>query len=143
MSAKTLNLKRVFVYSIYNHLRNTPPKSYPTTGEIKETISTVLPALREHVNLYAELLTRAESLSVKVAAKELTEEESKKQIEAINVEWREYNGSHGQEVCAVSLSDEGFKTLRGQFEREGWGSTWTANLDEYAEMTEAFSKAGK
>ena len=143
MSTKTLKLKRIFVYSVYNHLRSTSPKNYPTTGEIKETISDVLPALKVYISTYLDLLTKAESLSVKLMAKEISEEASKTQVERINVEWRKYNTVHGQEVCSIVLSEEGFKTLRSQFEREGWGKSWTANIDEFSEMMGAFAEAGK
>ena len=143
MSNKTLKVKRIFAYSIYNSLRNTPPKDFPTTGEIKETIGNVLPSLKEHVTQYTDLTARAEGLSVKVAAKELTEEQSKKSVDGINVDWKKYTAEHGQEICEVKFSEEGFKTLRAQFEREKWGSKWTANLDEFSEVMAAFSEAGK
>lgn len=144
MSAtKTLKLKRVFVYSVHNGLKNIAPKDYPTTGEIKETIGSVLPALKEHISAYAELVTKAETLSVKFSAKELTEEQVKVKVEEINAEWKEYSAAHGSEICDIVLSEEGFKTLREQFEREGWGTKWTMNLEEYAEMSSAFSEAGK
>jgi len=144
MSAtKTLKLKRVFAYSVHNNLKNTAPKEFPTTGEIKETINSVLPALKEHIGGFVELLGKVEALQLKVTAKEFSEEEVKAKVDEINVAWKEYNTAHGSEVCEIVLSEEGFNTLRGQFEREGWGTKWTMNMDEYAEMMAAFSEAGK
>ena len=140
---KLLKLKRVFVLSVYNNLRTTPPRDYPTAGEIKDTISTILPALKEHVSEYVAMTTKAEELALKVSTKELDEEGAKKAVDKINEDWRDYTKDHGKEVCEVSLSDEAFKTLRTQFERENWGQKWTSNLDEYAEMNEAFTEAGK
>ena len=142
-SDRTLKLKRVFAYSIYNNLRNTPPKDYPTTGEIKETISSVMPAFKEHIGVYLDLVSDAEALSVKVAAKEITDKEGQAAVDKINKTWKEYSQEHGSEIVSIGFSEEGFKILRTQFERENWGNKWTANLDEYAEMLEAFTEAGK
>ena len=140
---KLLKLKRVFVQSIHINLKSTPPREFPTAGEIKDTISLILPALKEHTSVYAEMSTKAETLALKVSTKELDEAGAKKAVDAINEEWRDYTKEHGKDVCEVALSDEAFKTLRTQFEREGWGPKWTSNLDEYAEMNEAFTEAGK
>jgi len=105
MSTKTLRIRRIFAYTIYNNLRNTPPKDYPTTGEIKSTISSVLPTLKEHISEYLKMLKKAEDLSVKVASKELPEEEVKVKIDEYNEEWREYNRDHGSEIVDVSLDE--------------------------------------
>lgn len=138
-----LKLQRVFAHAIYNSLKNTPPKDYPTTGEIKETISGILPAFKDHVGTYIELQGEAETLSLQVINKELTEEEGKKAVEAINDKWKAYNKGAGLEYVEVKFSEEAFKILRTQFDRENWGTKWTANLDEYAGMLEAFDNANK
>ena len=143
MPQKTLKIKRVFVWTIYNNLRNIPPKDFPTTGEIKSTISEVLPALKTHVSFYAEMMKKAEALAVKVAAKEITEEISKEEVENINSEWKMYNKDHGEEIVDVVFEDDGFTTLKTQFDRENWGKKWVANLEEFGELLEAFSEAGK
>src|SRR3990167_1926436 len=137
-NVKTLKVKRVFVWSIYNNLRNVAPKDYPTTGEIKSTISDVLPALKEHVDEYISKTKAADDLSLQVVAKELTDEEAKTAVDKINNEWRVYNKEHGSEMVEVSLDDEGFKTLKAQFDREGWGKKWVANIEEFSELMEAF-----
>lgn len=138
---KTLNVKRVFAWAIYNNLKNTPPKDYPTTGEIKSTISDVLPALKIHVGEYADKIKDAEELSVQVQAKKLSEEEAKAAVDKINDAWRAYNKEHGQEIVAIELDEEGFKTLKAQFDREGWGKKWLANIEEFGELMEAFDAA--
>jgi len=143
MSTKTLKVKRIFAYTIYNNLRNTPPKDYPTTGEIKSTISSILPALKEHISEYLEMLKKAEDLSVKVAEKELSEKDVQAKINGYNEEWRKYNRDHGNEIVEVSLDEEGFKTLRSQFDRENWGKKWVANIEEFGELESAFTEVGK
>lgn len=142
MSNKTLKIKRVFAWTIFNSLRNTPPKDFPTTGEIKSTINEVLPALKSQVTYYIEAMEKAVGLAEKVASKEVTEEESKAAVDKLNDEWRVYNKEHGSELIEISLDDEGFKTLKAQFDRENWGKKWVANLEEFGELLQAF-EAGK
>ena len=143
MASKTLKIRRVFAWAIYDNLKRTPPKDYPTTGEIKSTISDVLPALKEVVAFYAGKITEATDLSDKGINKEIGEEEVKAAVDKINDEWRTYNREHGNEVVEISLDAEGFKTLKAQFDREGWGKKWVANIDEFSELLEAFAEASK
>jgi len=140
---KTLKIKRVFVYTIYNNLRNIPPKDYPTTGEIKSTISSILPALKEHLGGYLEYVKKAEVLSARVVAKDVAEAEVQSTLDAYNAEFRKYNQEQGVEVVEVSIDEEGMRTLRTQFDREGWGKKWVANIEEFGELLGAFEEAGK
>ena len=140
---KTLKIKRVFAYTIYNNLRNTPPKDYPTTGEIKSTISVILPALKEFISEYINMMKTAEELVVKTVAKEVSEDESKKTLEELNGKWSQYNKIYGSEIVEISLDEEGFKTLKTQFDRDNWGKKWVANIEEFSELNDAFTEAGK
>ena len=88
MANKTLKIKRVFAWAIFDNLKRTAPKDYPTTGEIKSTISDVLPALKEHVKFYSEKIVEATELSDKGISKEVGEEEVKLAVDKINDEWR-------------------------------------------------------
>lgn len=143
MSAKTLKIRRVFAWSIFNNLKNIPPKDYPTTGEIKSTISEVLPALKAHVEVYMDIVKRAVELQEKAATKTLSTEEINAEVEKVNKELGTYNKEHGSEVVDVALDGEGFTTLKAQFDREGWGKKWMANIEEFGELVEAFAEAGK
>ena len=141
MPNKTLKIKRVFIYSIYNNLRNTPPKDYPTVAEIKSTINVILPVLKEAVSEYLELFVKVQDLAEQVREKKLSEEESKVKVDAMNAQWREYNTTHGDEVVDIVLDDESFKTFKAQFERDKWGKNWLANIEEFGELLEAFDAA--
>jgi len=143
MAQKLLKLKRVYIYAIYNSLRNTPPKDYPTTEEIKTTISDILPAFKTHISEYLELVKKAEELSVAVAAKEITEKEVAPKMDEINVKWRVYNKEHGQEIVDVQFDGSVFTTLKGQFNRNEWGTKWMANIEEFSELLEVFAAAEK
>ncbi|MDZ4210040.1 MAG: hypothetical protein U1C56_02570 [Candidatus Curtissbacteria bacterium] len=143
MPNKTLKIKRIFAYTIYQNLRNTPPKDFPSTGELKATITPILPELKKHIGEYISLMDKATDLAEKVVLKEITEGESKTRVDEYNGVWRIYNKEHGQEIVDIVLDEEGFKVLKFQFDRQNWGSKWVANLDEFAELVEAFSEAGK
>src|SRR3990167_2990647 len=129
--SKTLKIRRVFVWAIYDNLKRIAPKNYPTTGEIKSTISDILPALQEYIGSYIEFRKAAEELMQRVASRELKEERMKVEMDKINNDWRVYNKEHGDEIIEVVLGDEGFKTLKAQFDREGWGKEWVMNIDEF------------
>ena len=141
--SKTLKIRRVFAWAIYDNLKRIPPKDYPTTGEIKSTISDVLPDLKGHVVEYIKKIELATELSEKAAGKEITEDQVKEGVDKINEEWRNYNKEGGNDIVEVYLDDEGFKTLKAQFDREGWGKKWVANIDEFGELLEAFAEVGK
>lgn len=143
MSQKILKIKRVYAYAIYNSLRITPPKDYPTTEEIKVTIGEILPEFKKNIVEYLEMVKKAENLTVSVAAKEVTEEEIKPKMDIINDEWKSYNKEHGQELVDISLDGSVFTTLKSQFNRDGWGQRWLANIEELGELIENFREADK
>lgn len=143
MATKTLKTKRVFAWAIFSNLKNMPPKDFPTTGEIRSTINTVLPALKEQVPGYLELMKKAEDLSVKVSSKEISEEVGKAEVDKINEEWKAYNKDHANDVVEIALDDEGLKVLKEQFEREDWGRKWIATITEFGELLESFAEAAK
>lgn len=138
---KILKTKRVFAYAIYNNLRMTPPKDYPTVAEIKSTINVILPALKEVVSGYLELFVKVQDLSEQIREKKFSDEEAQKKINVMNEDWKNYNQAHGSEIVDVVLDEEGFKTLKSQFERDKWGKNWLANIEEFAELTAAFDAA--
>ena len=143
MAIKTLKIKRVFAYTIYRSLKSTPPKEYPTTGEIKLTINDILPSLKSHIGEYVKMSEKVDELSVKVQTKELKEEDLKGEVDKINEGFREYNKEHGTEIVDISLDGEAFTALKSQFERDNWGKTWVQNIEEFSELMDVFAEAEK
>lgn len=140
MAVKTLKTKRVFVYAMWNNLRNTAPKDYPTTNEIKNTINEILPALKEGLGEYPVIMKKAVDLSEKIAGNEEKAKESDPAVKEVNEEWRKYNKEHGPDVVEVKFEGEAFKTLKDQFNRDGWGRKWIATVDEFGELLKAFDE---
>lgn len=155
MAIKTLKIKRVFAYTIHRGLKATPPKEYPSTGEIKTTLTDILPALKPFIEEYSKLSARAEEITNNAVLKDSTDEKtgavlktvsdepSKVKLEEVNAEWKKYSKEHGDEIVDVVLDGEGFKVLKEQFDRENWGKTWVVNIEEFSELMEAFTEAGK
>ena len=103
-----------------------------------------MPALKEAVSGYGDLMLKAQDLAVKLQEnKDLPKEEGDKLVSAMNDEWRAYNKEHGEDVVEIVLDEEGMKTLKAQFEREGWGKKWIATIEEFGELLEAFAEAVK
>jgi len=140
---KTLKIRRVLAWSIFSNLKKIAPKDYPTTAEIKSTINDILPALKESVSFYSDTIKKAEDIQEKIIDKKITEEESKAEVEKLNIEWKDYNKNSGLEVVDINLDEEAFKTLKAQFERDNWGKSWMLNIEEFGELLEAFNEAGK
>jgi lipopolysaccharide biosynthesis regulator YciM len=143
MEEKTLQLRRIFVQAIFNNLRNTPPKDFPTIAEVKTTIKDILPALKEHVEAYITIFEEARDANNDAVEKKITEEDLKVKIEEFNKRIVEYTKTEGQEIVTVVLSVDGMKTLTEQFNREDWGKRWLQNIEEFAEVLAAFEEAGK
>lgn len=143
MAQKTLKLKRVFAWAIYQNLRSTPPKDYPTADEINRTISVFLPAFKQHISDYLRLMKQAEELSLKLSLKEISDAEAKVQTDALNDEWKKYNREHGNDIVEVPFDADEFTTLKTQFNREDWGKKWVVSLEEYGELAESFKAVDK
>ena len=143
MANKTLSTKRVFAFAIYNALRNTAPKDYPTTAEIKSTISDVLPALKLHVEQYVTLQKRAIEIGESIAGNDAAAKAADPQIQAVQDEWKKYTKEHGSDIVGVELETEAFKTLKAQFNRDEWGTKWLASIEEFGELLAAFEAAEK
>lgn len=143
MSKKVLKIKRLQAWSIYNNLKTTQPKDFPSTGEIKETIISIMPALKNELEDYINLLKKVEDANEQFMAKKIDEKERNEKIDKINDEFREYNKTHAEEICNIELQDESLKVLKGQFERDNWGKKWVNNLEEFGELLLAFEEASK
>lgn len=139
---KTLKLKRIFAFIIHNSLKNTPSKEY-ATGELKALITDIIPSLRKHIDQYVEMSKKVGDMKEKFESKEIKEEDLNSKISEINDEWKAYSKGAGSEVVDIVLSEESMKSLNSIFNKENGGKLWTSNIDEYAELMNAFAEAVK
>ena len=151
MSEKTLKLKKIFVYTLYNNLKNTPAKVYPTTEEVLETLK-LLPKLKEPVQDYISLMLKVEDVhkEYKPKLKGLSDEETKKvskekkeKLDKLNEEIIDYNSEHSADACEIKLDEATLKSLKAQFERNDWGKAWVVNIEEFGEILAALEEACK
>ena len=151
MAEKTLTLNKIYCLTIYNNLRSTPSKDYPTTEEVKETIE-LLPKLKEQAQGYVDILKIRDDIYVEYKKKlkglsedeaKLVQEELNNKINEINEKIAEYSLEHAKDVCELKLSEDSLKVLKTQFERNGWGAKWVASVEEFGEILLALEEAGK
>src|SRR3990167_431589 len=143
MPKKTLKIKKVFIWTIYNSLKNIAPKDFPTTGEIKETITSILPKFKANVGEYIDLVKKISEAEELFNAKKITEDELKEKKAAVETEFKAYNKEHSGDLCELVLPEEAFKTLKAQFDRDNWGRRWVMNIEEFGELMVTFEEAAK
>lgn len=142
-SLKSLKLKRVFAWTIYNNLTNVPPKEYPTTEEIKATLNDILPEFEQHVGEYVKMNAEAKEVADQASAKKISESELRAKVDEINEKFREYSKKEGMEIIELKLNKDTLDILTKQFNREKWGTSWMVNIKEFAELDKAFADANK
>lgn len=141
MSVKTLKLKRVYAYAMYNGLRNIPPKDYTTTNEIKHTINDIMPALKVHLAEYLSRLEKVRDLQERAQESEEKMKELQPEFDKLNEDWKQYNKEHGMEMVAVDMPEDAYKTFKEQFNRDKWGRVWIVTIEEFAEVMASFDEA--
>jgi len=128
---KTLKTKKVNVVICWNGLRNTPPREFPSVGEMEST-ATVLDLFKEVIPEFVEVLEQGEKLSLDVPEKEATEEQKKKIVEQRQEFIRKSSKlekDRGNEEVVIDFEDNDFNTFFQQFER--WGRNWFFKLEPY------------
>jgi hypothetical protein len=144
MAVKTLKTKRVFAFAFWSQLRNTAPKDFPTTEELKSTINDILPVLKSQAGEYPEIMRKANEVADTLGnISPEQQDEKQKLIDSINDELRGYSKEHGNDVVEIVLPVEAYAILKMQFEREGWGKKWVATVEEFGELLAAFEEGNK
>lgn len=134
---KVFKTKRRLVQVVYSTLKNLPPKEFPTTEELKTTVSDILPALREHVEGYQSFVDEATEIQRERRNKKLTDEQVQKKVDEINERWNEFDQSKGDEEVAVELPEDAYKIFIDQFERENWGKNWFGDIESFVSFSNA------
>ncbi len=137
---KILKTKRIFLYSVYRALRETPPKEFPTTEEIKVTIDNILPALKEVSIGFTKALDGVDEVNREVRKKKITDKVATEKREKLANQFNEYNDEHGEDIVSIEFEDEHFKVFQEQFDRQGWGQTFLNSIEDYNELSTAFEE---
>lgn len=136
---KTLATKRIYAYIVYSNLKRTPPKEYPDTNELVETVDNILPVLEVASADFVGYRKRADEINNKVGSGQLKQEDGQDQILALQKEVRVYELEKGEEVTSAEFEKAAFDILYQQFDR--WGKTWFEKVEDYVGFRKDIVKA--
>ena len=133
---KTLELKKVSVAIAWNGLKITPPKEFPTIGEI-ESASNVLDKLKEVIPEFVKIIEEGEAIGNEMMREKMTPELQKKREEYLK-KTNEIESKNGKEIVKIKLENEDFKNFFQQCER--WSKNWFNRIDGLMDFRKELNK---
>ena len=134
---KNLELKKVSIAIAWNGLKGTPPREFPTIGEI-ESASNVLDKLKETIPEFVEIIEEGEAIGNEMMGGEMTPELQKRREEYLK-KTIEIENKHGKEIVKIELEDEEFNAFFQQCER--WSKNWFNRIDGLLDFRKELNKA--
>ena len=134
---KKLELKKVSVAIVWNGLKTTPPKEFPTIGEI-ESASKVIDELKESIPEFVKIIEEGEAIGNEMAKGKITPELQKKREEYLK-KTNEIESKNGKDIVKIELEDEDFKVFFQQCER--WGKNWFNRIDGLLDFRKVLTAA--
>ena len=135
---KQLSTKKIFSYILYNGLKTTPPKDYPSMEEMMSTVDEILPALEKGCLEFVEFRKRADEINVQLASGKLQQEEAGLKLAELQKEVRIFEAEKGEVIVVVDLESAAFAVVGQQFER--WGKQWFNKLEDFVAFKKDLSK---
>ena len=133
---KNLELKKVSVAITWNGLKGTPPKEFPTIGEI-ESASKVLDKLKETIPEFVEIIEEGEAIGNEMMGGGMTPELQKRREEYLK-KTNEIESKNGKEIVKIELENEDFKNFFQQCER--WSKNWFGRIDGLMDFRKELNK---
>ena len=137
--SKTLHTQRRLAYLVFNNLKNTPPKNFPTLDEMDLTVNDILPVFEGEVEGYIQIRKHAEDINLKLSINEVTQKEADDMIKELNIDAAKFEGQHKNDEVEVEFENSPFNTLFQQFER--WGKEWFRTLEDFVDFRKQINKA--
>ena len=134
---KNLELKKVSIAIVWNGLKGTPPKEFPTIGEI-ESASKVLDKLKETIPEFVKIIEEGEAIGNEIMSGKMTPELQKRREEYLK-KTIEIENKHGKEIVKIELEDEEFNAFFQQCER--WSKNWFNRIDGLLDFRKELNKA--
>ena len=134
--SKTLELKKVSVAIAWNGLRGTPPKEFPTMGEI-ESASKVIEELKEAIPEFVKIIEEGEAIGNQMMMGKMTPELQKRREEYLK-KTNEIESKNGKEIVKIKLENEDFKNFFQQCER--WSKNWFGRIDGLMDFRKELNK---
>ena len=134
---KKLELRKVSVAIAWNGLKTTPPKEFPTMGEI-ESASNVIEAMKEVIPEFVKIIEEGEAIGNEMMGGKMTPELQKRREEYLK-KTSEIESKNGKEIVKIDLEDEDFKNFFQQCER--WAKNWFNRIDGLIDFRKELTKA--
>jgi len=134
---KNLELKKVSIAIVWNGLKGTPPREFPTIGEI-ESASKVLDKLKETIPEFVKIIEEGEAIGNEMMRGKMTPELQKRREEYLK-KTTEIENKHGKEIVKIELEDEEFNAFFQQCER--WSKNWFNRIDGLLDFRKELNKA--
>lgn len=125
---KVLKTRKVNVTICWNGLRSTPPKDFPTIGEL-ESVGRILEAFEAQVPEFVSVLKEGEKLNESIMVKDIKDKEVVKARQEYLQKATETEKKSGDEIVEVEFEDDDFNTFFQQFER--WGKNWFNKVEPF------------
>jgi hypothetical protein len=143
---KKIELKKVAAAIVWNGLKSTPPKEFPTMGEI-ESASRVIEDIEKAIPEFVDIIKGGEEIKnemMKSVGQKLPASLQKKREEYMRKS-TEVETKKGKEMVKIEFEDDDFNNFFQQCER--WGKNWFTNIGGLMEfrkcLTDANSKPKK
>jgi len=134
---KNLELKKVSIAIVWNGLKGTPPREFPTIGEI-ESASNVLDKFKEAIPEFVKIIEEGENIGNEMMRGKMTPELQKRREEYLK-KTNEIENKHGKEIVKIELEDEEFNAFFQQCER--WSKNWFNRIDGLLDFRKELNKA--
>jgi len=134
---KNLELKKVSIAIVWNGLKGTPPREFPTIGEI-ESASNVLDKFKEAIPEFVKIIEEGENIGNEMMRGKMTPELQKRREEYLK-KTTEIENKHGKEIVKIELEDEEFNAFFQQCER--WSKNWFNRIDGLLDFRKELNKA--
>ena len=134
---KNLELKKVSIAIVWNGLKGTPPREFPTIGEI-ESASNVLDKFKEAIPEFVKIIEEGENIGNEMMRGKMTPELQKRREEYLK-KTTEIENKHGKEIVKIELENEDFNTFFQQCER--WSKNWFNRIDGLLDFRKELNKA--
>jgi len=134
--SKTLELKKVSIAIAWNGLKSTPPREFPTIGEI-ESASKVIEKLKEAIPEFVKIIEEGEAIGNQMMMGKMTPELQKRREEYLK-KTNEIESKNGKEIVKIKLENEDFKNFFQQCER--WSKNWFGRIDGLMDFRKELNK---
>ena len=125
---KILKTKRANIAICWSGLKNTPPKDFPSVGEMEKTTD-ILAVLKESISEFVKILEEGEKLNADIITTKLTTGEINEKKADFQKRATLLEEEIGEQEVSIEFEDEIFNTFFQQIER--WGKFWFIKLEPY------------